>query len=176
MANDLSIDLRDPAVQNFLKGDSPSIATPQGKTLMTFAGDEVGGMQSKIDLDVDKLMVAVWYERKELLLELDVHALPGEPILLIAICPKCQNAIRIPGDRKRIEWDPQAENPMRRVIAARLPPHHVHRAARGRLSVEPFECTWEMNAKQAVSSDLTIGKGNLCRWRGAIDNNRVKEV
>lgn len=178
MAKNLEIDLHDPAVQNLLGTDTAGLATPDGngkRTLMRVAGDEEGGIQSAINLEVGKSTVAVWYPSQELLLELDVFALPGEPVKLHMICPRCHKHLTISAERKHIEWDPRAANPMCRLIAARLPPASMWRARLGKISVETFECTWELNGNQKVSGDLTIGKGNLCKWRGAIDNNRVKE-
>jgi len=180
MAQNLEIDLRDPRVQSLLGQDEGGIVAPDAangkRTLMHLAGDEEEGLQSKLNLDTGKSLVAVWYPRHELLLELDVFLVPGAPPTVHAICPRCRHHLTISGLRKKIAWDPHAENPMRREIASRLPPHHQARALRGKISIEPFECTWELNTDQAVSSDSTIGKGNLCRWRGAIDDNVVKEV
>lgn len=176
MAKNLEIDLHDPAVQNLLGNDTAGLSAPGGKrTLMRVAGDHEHGVQSAINLEVGKSVVAVWYPRQELLLELDVFAIPGEPVKLHMICPRCHKHLTISGERKDIEWDPRAANPMGKEIAQRLPPDGQWRARLGKLSVETFECTWELESNQKVSADLTIGKGNLCKWRGAIDNNLVKE-
>jgi len=180
MAKNLEIDLHDPAVQNLLGNDggivAPDAVATGKRTLMRLDGDDDHVGMSQLNLDAGKSMVAVWYPRQELLLEIDVHAIVGAPIELLLICPKCRNALRITSERKQIAWDPRAENPMRREIQPRLPAHHQARALLGKISVEPFECTWEMNAKQAVAKDMTVTAGNLCRWRGAIDDNRIVEV
>ena len=176
MVKKLEIDLTDPRVQAALGHDEGGIVAPEGKReLVTLAGDQDHGISQDIHLDASKSVVAVWYPGKELLLELDVHHVPGAPIEVHAICPKCHNALRITSDRKAIEWDPRSENPMRKVIAARLSAKSVARAAMGKISIATFQCTWEMNAKQSVAKDMTIASGNLCKWTAAIENNRVVE-
>lgn len=88
---------------------------------------------------------------RDLVIEADVYAMPGAPMHVHIICPRCRNALRIPADRKRIEYDPAAGAP----------------TDGGRLSIETFECTWEAGAER--------GSG-LCRWRVAVDDNVARDA
>lgn len=135
----------------------------------------------------------------DLLMTVDVYALPGEPLKVHLICPRCHKMLHIRGDQKRIEYDPQALNPARRRVAAvtgmsvarveaRWSQDHVRisrgqeearhimsLAGTGRVSIETFECTWEMGDDRHVAGAVHTGS-SLCRLRLTIDNNRAWEV
>jgi len=91
---------------------------------------------------------------KDFLLEADVYDLAGEPLWVHLICPRCHHALKISADKKSIDYD--------RAVTPELG---------GRLSVEPFMCTWEL--PEGRRQEFGIG---LCRWRVAIDNNVAKDV
>lgn len=176
-----SIDMTDPGVRRLL-GDTDGdrrIADPASgkRELVQVAGDMDHGLMSRIDLGSGKTEVLIYDPRGEgnaPLHTVDVYALPGEPLKVHILCPRCKNHLTIPGDKKAIEWDPKATNPRARdIIALGVPPHMQVMAKTGRISIEPFECTWELDANKKVGASEFSG-GNLCRWRCAIDNNMVK--
>lgn len=171
------IDLTDPNVRKLLGDRDERIATPASgkKQIMQVAGDMDHGIASRIDLTNGKTEVMVFDPKGDVpLLTVDVYALPGEPLKVHLICPRCRNHLTIPGDRKAIEFAPNDRNPRSpSIIALGIPPHMQEMAKLGRLSVEPFECTWELDAGKKVGSSEFTGN-NLCRWRAAIDNNTVK--
>lgn len=192
MAQGLSIDLSDPRVQQML-GASP-LASGK-REVVQLAGDPADptnttGIQSTHRLTGGKQEVVVVYG--DFLMTLDVYALPGEPMRVQIICPRCQKHSTIRGDQKRIEYDPKAMNPMRTQIlgAARstaLNAPEMTRDARmglaelvsiadfGRLSIEPFECAWEIGDAKHVPCAVHTGS-SLCRLRLVIDHNRAREV
>lgn len=145
-----------------LAGDAPD---PTGLT-------DYRGAQSTLRLNGGKREVVVVYH--DVLMTVDVYALPGEPMHISLLCPRCHKPLRIPGDRKSIDFEPNALNPAR-IAAAGLPPEVAAVAATGKLSVEPFECTWELGDDKHVAGGLHTGT-NLCRLRIAIDNNRAKDA
>lgn len=71
----------------------------------------------------------------------------GNEISLNFICPKCHHSGWIKSSKKQMLWDPNKG-----------------------LSVEPFECTWELDERR-----IEFGIG-LCRFKAAIDNNRAKDA
>ena len=88
-------------------------------------------------------------------LEVDVYMLPGEPVYLHLLCPKCRNMLTISATRKHIEYDKNAGDPK----------------AGGRLNVETFMCTWD----GAEGRRMDFGLG-LCAWKVAIDNNVARNA
>jgi hypothetical protein len=79
------------------------------------------------------------------LMEMDLHRAPDGTLSLHLYCPRCANHSVINGKNKHIEWDGET------------------------LSVEPFECMWELENTRQMS---VIAPGvNLCRLRMGIDRN-----
>lgn len=87
-------------------------------------------------------------------IEADVYFLPGVPTKVLLLCPKCKNALSVTADRKRIEFQPPAVG---------------HEGDGGKISIETFECTWEL------TQQVELG-GELCRWRVAVDNNIARDA
>jgi hypothetical protein len=175
-----SIDMTNPGVRRLLDGDrAGDIASPASgkRELVQVAGDMDHGLASRIDLSSGKTEVLVIDRKSDVPLHtIDVYVMPGEPLKVHILCPRCKNHLTIPGDKKAIEWDPKAENPRARdIVALGVPPHIQAMAKTGRISIEPFECTWELDAGKKVGASEFSG-GNLCRWRAAIDNNLVKNA
>jgi len=85
---------------------------------------------------------------KDKLLVGEVYAEPTG-IMLNIICPKCLHSIKISSTRKAMEWDEK----------------------RGQISVEPFQCPWELDTEVAVGQYT-----NLCKWSVAIDKNIAKDA
>lgn len=196
MAQGISIDLSDPRVQQMLGASPLASGKREVVQLAGDAPDPTGltnqtGLQSTHRLTGGKQEVVVVYG--DLLMTLDVYALPGEPTRVQIICPRCHKHSTIRGDQKKIEYDAKAINPMRERIlwmarSTGLTPGQdlfskermelaalVSVARFGRLSIEPFECAWEIGDAKHVPGALHTG-ASLCRLRLVIDNNRAREV
>ena len=157
----LDIDLQDPSVQNLLGGDSPRLATGKKRELVQLAGDMDHGMTTRTNLDVAKEEVQVTYKGpdREYVLTVDVYRLPGEPVKLHLICPKCRHLLQVTTKRKKIEFDTR-----------------VNQELGGRLDVERFECTWENRDAGVHVPGLLAGGMTLCKWRVVIENNVARDV
>lgn len=121
---------------------------------------------------------------KELVLELDVYAVPNEPMHIILLCPLClaagrdQQGLTIRQDRKPFLYERDVEPPawpgwtrenMRAEYKRKMgvvPP-----GMGGRISIEPFACTWE--ATPELQRDFGLAR---CPWRVAIDNNVARNI
>lgn len=126
-----------------------------------------GGMNFGHDSRGNRLGVAmVYYNGKfgEFVLEADIF--PHEKGIMVHLyCPVCSTAdkphnLQITPERKKMEWSKD----------------------RG-LSVEPFECTWEMPGTQAqqgeaggAHSNIIVTPESRCRFRIAIDDNLARDV
>ena len=198
MANGLHVDLSDPRVQQML-GTSGPLASGK-REVVQLAGDApppqgltncAGGLDSTYQLTAGKQEVVVVFG--DLLLTLDVYALPGEPMRVQIICPRCHKHSTIRGDQKKIEYEPKSMNPRRdRILwmarSTGLAPEQdlfskerrelaevVSIADFGRISIEPFECAWEIGDAKHVPGALHTG-ASLCRLRLVIEDNRAREA
>jgi hypothetical protein len=193
MAQSLTVDFSDPRVRQMLGVESPAARHREVVQLAGDAPDPMGlvsgrGLQSTHRLTAGKQEVVVVFG--DMLLTVDLYALPGEPVRAHLICPRCHKQLQIQGDRKHIEFDPRVMNPMRTQVleaargrALRAPSIEAARhelaelvaiADFGRLSVEAFECPWEMGDAPHVPGQVHTG-ASLCRQRLVIDNNRARE-
>src|SRR5262249_44715505 len=145
-----------------LAGDAPD---PRGVS-------SARGALSTHDLTAGKHEVAVVFG--DHILTVDIYLIPGEPVRAHLICPRCQKYLTISGDQKAIEFEPSAENPQVRYLLATGNPEIVAIARHGRLSIEAFECTWEMGDDHHVVGGVHTGV-SLCRQRMAIENSRARE-
>lgn len=170
MSQALSIDMTDPSVQRMLGGRG---SAARQREVVQIAGDTHAGLASMTSLTAGKHEVVVVY--KDLLMTVDVYAVPGEPLKLHLYCPRCHKHSTVPGDRKAIDFDPRAPNPQQAAIRATSAPELVALAAFGKLSVEAFECPWEIGDEQHAKTAVHTGV-TLCRMRLAIDNNRAKDA
>jgi len=170
-APNASIDLTNPAVRRML-GDQDRPVAGGKKSLVQVAGDAEHGVTSAINLDIGKIEVLVYANKGDVpLLTVDVYKVDGEPLKIHLLCPRCHNHLTIAQDRKAIEFEPRAANRQQANIRALgISPDMQRIVSTGDLSVEEFECTWELDAKLKVSSF----SGNLCRFRAAIDHNLLK--
>lgn len=184
MSKGLSVDLSDPRVQQMLGG--PSQLSTGKREVVQLAGDAPDptgltshtGLQSTHRLTGGKQEVVVVYG--DLLMTLDVYALPGEPMRVQIICPRCHKHSTIRGDQKKIEYEPKEMNPRAALVRAMAGYSKeelglVAVAQFGRLSVEPFECAWEIGDDKHVPGALHTG-ASLCRLKLVIENNRAREV
>lgn len=148
----------------------PAIIDPRREELVHLAGDapdplaEVHGFEhargTGIASTVNLTKTAKGHPKiryKDFLITADVYELAGEPMKIHLICPRCRHALWIRADRKHIDYDVTAD---------------VDNG--GRLSVEPFMCTWELDAEPGARR-MEFGL-SLCKWRVAIDNNVARDV
>jgi hypothetical protein len=171
----LNIDLTDPAVQRQL-GD-----TGKRRSVVQIAGDapdpsgmsRLRGALSTTRLTGGKQEVVVVY--KGMFLTVDVYQVPGEPLKVHLYCPRCHKHATVPGDRKAIDFEPAAPNPERTEIRASGQSELMDLADFGRLSIDTFECPWEIGDETHVQGAVSVG-ASLCRLRIAIDRNRVRDA
>lgn len=182
MSKHMTIDLGDPLVRDMLGVAAPQYAGKKREVaqLAGDAPDPTGvtshrGIQATHFLTAGKQEVVVVFG--DLLMTVDIYTLPGEPVRVQLICPRCRKHSTITSDRKRIEYEPAAPNPMQKRIlevAGTSAPELSTIADFGRLSIEVFECTWEIGNDPHVVGRLHTG-ASLCRQRLIIDNNRAWE-
>lgn len=174
----LNIDLTDPSVQHMLGG--PSRLATGKREVVQLAGDVPDptglsarrGFQSTTHLTAGKQEVVVVY--KGLFLTVDLYVL-GAQVTAYLHCPRCRNVLTVRGDRKAIDFDPLAVSPVRVEVAGAGDPVLALAGQFGRLSIEPFECTWEITGGPHVAGGHHTGV-SLCRMRMAIDDNRAKDA
>lgn len=178
MLKSYSVDVTSPLARAMLQPD----AQQQGRQVVQLAGDVPDptgytqnlGIQSTHRLNAGKREVLVLY--KDLILTVDVYALPGEPTQVHVICPRCRKPSRITAENKAIDFDPAGINPMRNaILRVSAAPEIAGLADFGRLSVEPFECAWELGGDRHVVGGLHTGV-SLCRQRLVIDDNRARDA
>jgi hypothetical protein len=154
----LEIDMQDPNVQRLL-------GTKRKRELVQIAGDAPdptgngpNGEQTTYHLNrsaVANPLVAY----KDFVLECDAYQNPGEPLLIHLICPRCHNALNISSANKHVDLELNAGPDLQ-----------------GRLSIEPFACTWEMPDAGKHVPGLISGGMTLCRWRVGIENNVARDA
>lgn len=166
----VTVDMNDPRVRAMLgmddvrrcvqlAGDAPSPEGPPG--LLGAAPPP------------SKQEVVVVY--KDTFLTLDVYAVQGEPLKVHLVCPGCQKLLTVSGDRKAIDFDPRAMNPMRRIIAAAGARELIAAGVLGRISIGSFQCTWEVGGGGHAPGQVHTG-ASLCRQRLVIDDNRARDA
>ena len=154
----LDIDMTDPGVQQLLGEPEPRLASgKREKDLVHIAGDMDTGITSTFQIDRNKREVIVTY--KEYVLTVDIYQIPGEPTKVHLICPRCHHALSISAERKAIDFDPKAGDPK----------------LGGRLSIEPFQCTWELPDAGEHKAGLKSGGLTLCKWKAGIENNVARD-
>jgi hypothetical protein len=174
MTDALNIDLTDPGVQRMLGGHD-GLATGKRRVVQLAGDDPAGlrGMSSTTYLEHGKHEVIVVY--KDTFLTVDVYLVPGQAPEIHLICPRCHKASRISGAHKAIDFDPGAPCPVRAQVVGAGARELFEGAARGRLSVEPFECTWETGNAVHVAGGVHTGV-SLCRQKIVIDDNRARDA
>jgi hypothetical protein len=154
--------------------------SPQKKNeLFEIRGDAQRGVTSGVNFTGVAAKPVVLYRDK--LLTLDVYALPGQPMYVILYCPLCEvnrppdapqnQSLRISEDNKKIDFDPMATPKIPGFTSQELAQYLGREEVRGRISIEPFRCTWE------EKSDLRRGFGlGVCTWNVVIENNIARDV
>lgn len=133
-------------------------------------GGRARGYQSTMHLEKMKIGVPkVVYKHAGATFEItvDVYQTPGEPMELHLYCPMCSrkgamHTLRITADKKSIQYDPADHSPVGDVADRG-----------GRLDVEAFKCTWELDGTREVSA---VSSMNLCGWSVVIENNIARNV
>ncbi len=174
----LSIDMTNPAVQNLLGTDRRVAGAPQHASMVQLAGDAPDptgmtshrGISATTRLDGGKHETLVLFRGRhgDFVMTVDVYAIPNEPLQVHFICPRCHKQGRITQDAKAIDWSP-TEN---RVLD--LPDGQKTRT-NGILSVEPFQCTWELGSEEHKTG-IRAGGLTLCGQKLAIDHNVAREA
>lgn len=185
-----SLNLEDPAVRRLLEGSGArtDVVLPgsdRKMALTQIAGDENHGISSTTYLDRAKHEVALLIRPKnsttmvEGVLCADVYALPGEPIKVHLICPRCHHTLTIDQGKKAIDWRPADGHPHAAEVRAALEPDAQWIAANlGVISIATFQCTWELadEMQDKGKDDRVIAGGSLCRYRCVIERNVLREV
>ena len=170
MTNDpLSIDMHSPEVRAMLGGDQ-ALAPTKKREAYQVAGDMDNGFMSTVRLDSGKQETLVLYRGSngDYVMTVDVYQIPGEPMQVHYICPRCRKQGRIQQDAKAIDWNPHEH----RVLD--MPDGQKTRTG-GILSIEPFECTWEIDNEEHKVG-IRSGGLTLCRLKLAIDANIAMEA
>lgn len=108
----------------------------------------------------------------EFLLTVDVYKHEGEPMELHLYCPQCSekgrmHTLRITADKKHVEYELGHNPNVPWGKGGALIP------LGGRLSVERFRCTHELDSTRGVS---VVASANLCNWQVVIDSNIARDV
>ncbi len=156
------------------------------KEIFQVSGDQSQGVVAGLNLTNSALCKpVVLYKGRgmERILTLDVFALPGTPMYVVLYCPLCQirdpenkynRSLTIKETNKKIDLDPKAMPKIPGFSTQEL----IHDLGlqnqdelRGRISIEPFKCTWEEDP------ELKRGFGlSCCDWKVSITNNIAKDA
>ena len=127
---------------------------PKTEEIFHIAGDEDRGIASTMTLSKNVFArPQVRYASPvygDMILECDVYKAENE-LTVHLICPKCRHNLQISSKRKAIELDSD-----------------------GKLSIEPFQCTWELN-DELLGEKRDFGF-SLCRWTAAIDKGVIRHA
>lgn len=164
MSTNVRVDLTDPAVQRLM--GLPGAAAPE-RQLMHLAGDQDRGLASQVNLNTGKLETVVTY--RDRVMVVDIYQIEGEPLQVHMICPRCQKPIRVTQDRKSIDFQLGTKHP-HGALAQELGVPLV-----GLLSIDPFQCAWEIGQDAHVAG-LVTGGATLCKWQVGIHNNVAKDA
>lgn len=171
--NSVTLELGDQRVRTALGAERGGV--------VQLAGDPSTGVLATTPLDSGKCEVVVVYRGNRasgawgMFMTLDVYAVPGEPLVVHLICPRCHKPCTVDGSRKQIDFDPRAVNPLAGQIRAAKDPALALIADLGRISIAPFECTWELGDDKHVRGGVHTGV-SLCRMRLGISDNRALDA
>lgn len=145
------------------------------KNVADYSGAGLRGVEQSLSLDHAKIEVKVRYRGRHgfHILTVDVTpATPTSPLEVLLLCPRCQQQLRIASDRKAIEFLPNV--PVKIVLDSEevIDGDASDLVSLGQLSIEPFECTWELNPQ---GRRMEFGLG-LCKWKVGIDKNVAKDA
>lgn len=185
-----ALNLDDPAVRRILEGggSKQDVILPGSSrraTLSQIKGDENHGIESTQYLNRGKQEVALLVRPKNSVTMVsgvvvaDVYAIDGEPLKVHLFCPKCRRQLQIDQAKKAIDWRPTDASPVAGELKTVLDPDaHWLCDNLGILSVNTFLCTWELEDQmqdKGKDANVIVG-GSLCKFRGVIDRNVLKEI
>lgn len=177
MAEPLSVNLQDPSVRAMLGADGMIRNPETNRGMVQIAGDapdptrrsDARGISATTRLDSGKREVIVVFKASSVVMTIDVYAVPGEPLEVHLICPRCRKSSRVTQAMKAMEWDPTTR-PM--VI-----PNGQTLVSEGTISIEPFECSHELpDALYEQHAGTTRHGMSLCRQQLVIDRNIAREA
>lgn len=168
---------------------------PKKRDVWEISGDQHRGTLSGVNLTNTALCKPVVFYRSarhnmERFLTLDVYKVGNEPLHVVLYCPLCQArdpdnernmSLRIMETNKAIDLDPKALPKFPGISNEELVRHlglgGLH-DLRGRISIEPFGCTWEEEKGENKGGSMISGGliTSCCNWRVAIDNNIARDV
>ena len=122
---------------------------PSKEEIYQIAGDPDHGLSSDMNLTNSAFAKPqIRYKGKagDFVLSCELYKI-GDELSLHLICPRCRHALMIKSSSKQMEYDKE----------------------RG-LSVEPFQCTWELPEDQRVQFGI-----GLCKWTAVIENDRARD-
>lgn len=125
------------------------------------------GRIQQFNLDHGKVTTVIRY--KDQVIEADVYRLAGAPIKVVFRCPRCGSDSTINGDQKAVEF---TDHEPRRVFTDA---GDVFMSA-GELSVEPFQCPWEMPDAGAHVPGLVSGGVSLCKLTLGIEKGVARDA
>lgn len=137
----------------------------EGDVVDPVLGSQNRGAQSTVNLERLKLGVPkVRYTDRsgnDFIMTVDVYKTAGAPMELHMYCPRCSrkgsmHTLRIPEEKKQMTYDPK---------------DFTDRG--GRLNVERFMCTFELDSTRGVSA---VSSANLCAWTVEIVDNVAREA
>jgi len=156
------------------------------KELFHVSGDQHnGGMKGGATANLNNSALChpvVFYQRMGIFLTLDVFALPGTPMYVVVRCPVCQARnpnsegmdLTIKEDQKAINLDHKAMPKFPGFSTSELVDglglQHPDEL-RGRISIEPFGCTWE--AEPELRREFGF---SCCEWNVVIENNIMRDI
>jgi len=149
----------------------PGIGDPTGTGAVRQKASIAGGAAQQFNLDHGKRTTVIRYQDK--LIEADVYAIEGEPLKVVIICPRCNgagngNATSIDETRKAIDWRPHAPQAVGEFMNC------------GSISIDAFECPWELPDAGAHNQRATGGiiglSAKLCRLKIGVLNNIAKDA
>jgi hypothetical protein len=124
---------------------------PAREELFHVAGDADHGVASTADLTKTAIghpEVRYYGRHGDFVLTVDVYRMPDGQLLAHLICPRCRKALHIRQAAKSMEY-----------------------SATDGLSIEPFECTWELDGDEGRQFGMA-----LCRWRVGITRNVARDA
>lgn len=156
------------------------------KEIFQLHGDQSQGVSSGANLTNSAICHPIVLYRgrgMERFLTLDVFAAPGAPMYAVIYCPLCQardpenrfnRSLTIKGENKKIDLDIRAIPTFKGFTTPELVNDlglQNKDELRGRISIEPFGCTWEEDP------ELRRGFGfSCCNWKIEINNNIARDV
>lgn len=142
-------------------------------------GGNLRGVAAGYDLTKTALGHPMLFYRvgsEEMILEADVYDLNDLPLHVRLLCPICLAMGRTVGltiwaNQKAMQYEKDAAVPVFPGWTEAQMRHAFPEGAGGRLSVEPFRCTWEATPELSRRFGLS-----QCPWKVAINNNVVRDI